>query len=307
MDFIVLDFETTGKDTRTALPVEIAMVKVSSGNISDHFHSLVRQNWISEGASAIHGLNATDLIGAPLAKELISKLKLFVQGLPIVAHNAEFDASIARNAEILDAFAGSNIYCSLHLSRRTIDSPAYRLTHLAELLDLPTKPNHRALEDAMATAHLVLKIMELQNRKSFHDLYAEMGLWPGQFNESDFRKPKTYTKGSSHLTAAIRQGFLATLSEDDYIIHPEWIGQEVIFTGELETYSRKEANELAQRMGAIPKDSVNKKTLFVVVGSKPGQNKIEKVEFWRRKGSDITIIDEEEFLSMVAEAEDGKY
>jgi NAD-dependent DNA ligase len=109
------------------------------------------------------------------------------------------------------------------------------------------------------------------------------------------------------LTAAIRQGFLATLSEDDYIIHPEWIGQEVIFTGELETYSRKEANELAQRMGAIPKDSVNKKTLFVVVGSKPGQNKIEKVEFWRRKGSDITIIDEEEFLSMVAEAEDGKY
>jgi len=70
-------------------------------------------------------------------------------------------------------------------------------------------------------------------------------------------------------------------------------GKIVVFTGELESYTRSEAEELVYKLGGIPASSVSKKTSFVVVGKNPG-SKYEKA-----KELGVRILTEEEFLKLI--------
>lgn len=67
----------------------------------------------------------------------------------------------------------------------------------------------------------------------------------------------------------------------------------VVFTGELKSLSRSQAEELIIQRGGTPSSLVTKKTDLVVCGEKPG-SKLKKA-----KELGITIINEEEFLKLV--------
>lgn len=69
-------------------------------------------------------------------------------------------------------------------------------------------------------------------------------------------------------------------------------GLTMVFTGSLERYTRSEAKELAQRLGAKVTGSVSKKTDYVVAGDDPG-SKRDKAE-----GLGVTILDEEGFVEL---------
>ena len=70
-------------------------------------------------------------------------------------------------------------------------------------------------------------------------------------------------------------------------------GLTFVFTGELECCSRKEAQEMVEKLGGKASSSVSKKTSYVVVGKNPG-SKLEKA-----KKLGVKIIDENEFLKLV--------
>jgi len=70
-------------------------------------------------------------------------------------------------------------------------------------------------------------------------------------------------------------------------------GKTVVFTGELESYTRSEAEEIVYKLGGTPASSVSRKTSFVVVGKNPG-SKYEKA-----KELGIKILTEEEFLKLI--------
>jgi DNA ligase (NAD+) len=71
-------------------------------------------------------------------------------------------------------------------------------------------------------------------------------------------------------------------------------GKSVVITGELESMSRDEAQELVRRAGGKPTGSVSRETDYLVVGSDPGSNKIRAAEKYK-----TPILDETAFLKLV--------
>ena len=72
-------------------------------------------------------------------------------------------------------------------------------------------------------------------------------------------------------------------------------GKTFVFTGSLEIFKRKEAQQLVEGHGGRASGSVSKKTDYVVAGADPG-SKLEKAE-----ELGVTVLTESEFLEMIKE------
>ncbi|HON83948.1 MAG TPA: NAD-dependent DNA ligase LigA, partial [Caldisericia bacterium] len=70
-------------------------------------------------------------------------------------------------------------------------------------------------------------------------------------------------------------------------------GKKFIFTGSLETMSRKDAEELVKNSGGEVASTVSKNIDYVVVGKDPG-SKLDKA-----KKLNLKIINEDEFIEMI--------
>ena len=90
-------------------------------------------------------------------------------------------------------------------------------------------------------------------------------------------------------------------------------GQSVVFTGRLKKISREDAQLLAARGGGNCQNTVTTKTNYLVVGSPDQQThragrelstKQEIAQKLKRDGHPIRIVDEIEFLELVAKVSD---
>ena len=72
-------------------------------------------------------------------------------------------------------------------------------------------------------------------------------------------------------------------------------GQNIVFTGELDHFTRKEAQHLVELLGGNPTNSVTRKTSFVVVGKNPGS------KYQKAQKLGVRMIGEEEFIRMLKE------
>ena len=70
-----------------------------------------------------------------------------------------------------------------------------------------------------------------------------------------------------------------------------------MFTGSLLKFTRKEAQEMVEKLGARASSSVSKKTDFVVSGPGAG-SKLDKANLLN-----IEVLTEDEFLDMMKEIE----
>jgi DNA ligase (NAD+) len=69
-------------------------------------------------------------------------------------------------------------------------------------------------------------------------------------------------------------------------------GKNFVFTGELASITREEAQALVRRYGGQPTSSVSKKTDYVVVGKEPGS------KYGKARKLGVRIINEQEFLKL---------
>jgi DNA ligase (NAD+) len=70
-------------------------------------------------------------------------------------------------------------------------------------------------------------------------------------------------------------------------------GKTLVFTGELKSFSRRQAEELVRRLGANAVSTVSKKTDFVVAGDEPGS------KYAKAKELGVKVITEQQFKEMV--------
>ena len=70
-------------------------------------------------------------------------------------------------------------------------------------------------------------------------------------------------------------------------------GQTFVFTGELQSFTRSEAQKFIQELGANFSSSVSKDTDFVVAGENPGS------KYERAKRLNVKIIDEKELKRLI--------
>ena len=156
--FVVFDTETTYSDGVNKL-VEIGAVRVIWGKVESHFTRLVDPGCpLSKETCHLTGITQSMLLRKPPATKVIEEFLAFAKDAVFVAHNAPFDAGVLRNVETWkdhEAQNGSLIIDTLRLSRRLYPSfPRHGLDQLMHLFGIMVTPRHRALPDALATAHL---------------------------------------------------------------------------------------------------------------------------------------------------------
>ncbi|MFH1825010.1 MAG: NAD-dependent DNA ligase LigA [Candidatus Firestonebacteria bacterium] len=81
--------------------------------------------------------------------------------------------------------------------------------------------------------------------------------------------------------------------KEEIVSRGKLAGKTFVFTGELESFARDEAETLVKRLGGTPTFSVSKKTNYVVVGKDPGS------KYDKAKKLGVKILNEEEFKRII--------
>ncbi len=163
MDFIAFDLETTGTVAGVDAIVEIGAVKFSGKTPMATFSTLVDpKKHIPEDATRVNGITDDMVEGKPLIQDLLKPFAEFCEDLPIVAHNAPFDAQFL-TADIKRhemAAPQGVILDTLPIARKVFPGLAnYKLGTLVQHLNIPAGQFHRAEEDASYCGYLFFEIL----------------------------------------------------------------------------------------------------------------------------------------------------
>ncbi|MBN1783252.1 hypothetical protein JW948_19110 [bacterium] len=167
-NFISLDFETTGLNPRSDAIIEAGMVRMVRGEISETYSQLINPNLPIPGiVTQLTGITDADCAGQPDIEAAFQEISSFIGSQWLIAHNASFDFDFleqARRKTFMESpgFSFERVVDTLMLARLLLPwLPNHRLETLVEFLEIPTRPVHRALADAEATA---LVFLDLINR-----------------------------------------------------------------------------------------------------------------------------------------------
>ena len=171
--YVVFDTETTGFNAGGGdQMIEIGAVKIKDGEIIDKFDMLINPNRKLE-SHIVNLTHITDemLADCPSEEEVVKEFIKWTGDLPMVAHNAKFDASfleMAYKKYNLGEYKNTLID-TLQLSR-TLDTEYSRhsLSALVKRYDIEfdEQGHHRADYDALATAKIFHKmLLKLKTKK----------------------------------------------------------------------------------------------------------------------------------------------
>jgi DNA polymerase III epsilon subunit-like protein len=151
--YICLDLETTGLDARVDDIIEIAMIKVVDGSITDRYEKLVyTPTELSDIVTFLTKIQNTDLEGAPEWKRIMGDVEEFISDLPIVGHNIQFDTTFLKEKGITLSNPEWDTY---HMSTLLYpDLPSHSLETNSLYFNLTHDDSHRAMSDVLATHEL---------------------------------------------------------------------------------------------------------------------------------------------------------
>ncbi len=183
--YAVVDVETTGGAWERGHRItEIAVVAVRGGEVAEVFHTLVHPGRRVHPATArLTGISDEMLAGAPSFDEMAGEVFRRLAGRVFVAHNAAFDWGWVR-AQLGDALGDVPAVprlCTIQLSRRLAPELRYRnLDALAEHFEIPIHERHRAAGDALATARILLRLIDRAENLGIVDLHSLRRYRPGR-------------------------------------------------------------------------------------------------------------------------------
>ena len=174
--FVSIDFETLYSQRVSAC--SIGMVKYRDGKKVDQYYSLIRPPFDYPGKSGqvltwVHGISEDDVRNEKTFAELLPDIEAFVDGLPLVAHNASVEKCCIRDVcayyEIDTKLDYENIFDTLPLSReaeaklglQVEGQGTHSLDAVCRRFDVSVLNHHNALEDAEMCGNLMLKFREV--------------------------------------------------------------------------------------------------------------------------------------------------
>lgn len=173
-DWVVVDVETTGGTPSGGHRItEVAAVRVSGGQIQQVFSTLVNPcRPIPTMISRLTGITDAMVRNAPRFREIASELTDELEGRVFVAHNAPFDwrfvcAELELGRGI--TLSGRRL-CTVRLARKLLPQlPSRSLGALAEYFGLVLEAHHRAQDDAVATAHVLVRLIDMLADRGIED------------------------------------------------------------------------------------------------------------------------------------------
>jgi DNA polymerase-3 subunit epsilon len=164
---IVLDTETTGLDfNRGHRVIEIGCVEIFNRiPTGREFHCFINpERDVPAEAEAVHGLTTEFLAGKPLFREIMHEFLAFIGDDPVVAHNAQFDATFL-NHELEQAgatpIALARVVDTLAIARRKHPAGPNTLDALCKRygIDASIRTKHGALVDSLLLAQVYVELL----------------------------------------------------------------------------------------------------------------------------------------------------
>ena len=290
LSFVAIDVETANADMASICQLGIA--RYVEGELVEEWSSLIDpEDYFHFVNVDIHGITEKDVVGCPTFPEVASVLARFLNNTICVSHTHFDRVSIGR---ALTKYQLSHLDTtwldSARVARRTwkeFAASGYGITNVCKKIGYTFK-HHDALEDAKASAHVLLAAIdstELDIQSWLERVRTPISL-------------ANVSSGSGNLRDGNPEGDL--------------YGEVMVFTGALDL-PRREAADLAARVGCSVSAGVTKKTSLLVVGDqdvtrlagKEKSSKHLKVERLIKAGQKIRIIRESDFKELVTHAEEN--
>jgi DNA polymerase-3 subunit epsilon len=233
--FVVFDLETTGLSAIRCHICELGAVRVQALEPVESFQSLVNPGVaLPEPVARLTGLREQELRGAPSVANVLRRFLTFAGDELLVAHNARFDQRfLERQLLFLHGRRLSEPpLCTAALARRLLEGRLRRvsLASLADFFGVPTRPCHRALPDAEATAQVLVHLIGLAQ---------ELGA--GRVSDlralAAPRRRRVYDKRSLARGAPSRPGVYLFRDRRDHVLY---VGRSRDLRARLRSYFRSE-------------------------------------------------------------------
>lgn len=169
LSFVAIDLETTGGNHQSDRIIEIGLVKIENLEITDELHFLINPDIpIPQFIQKLTSISPDDLENAPSIEDVIDEILEFIGDSIIVAHNISFDFPFL-NAVLKrldkEPLENRNICTNLMTKYMIPNILSSNLNYMSQIFDIPHDQAHRALEDAKACAHLLVKYLEVFIKK----------------------------------------------------------------------------------------------------------------------------------------------
>lgn len=173
--YAVVDVETTGgSPLRGHRITEVAVVEVRDGVIADDFRTLVNPGRsIPPRIAVLTGIDDGMVAGAPPFDEVAQELLGRLEGRVFVAHNVSFDwRFVSRQlADAVGEIPDGPRLCTVRLARRLVPELRRRnLDAVSAHFRIPVHSRHRAYGDALATARVLLRLLDRARLQGVSDL-----------------------------------------------------------------------------------------------------------------------------------------
>ena len=305
--FAAIDFETATSERNSACAVGVVVFE--QGLPTDTLSLLIRppDNRYDGFNTMIHGIGPSDTRHSPDFPEIWERVARMLDGRLVVAHNTAFDLSVLRRSAEHHGYepAPFPFACTYRIARSAMpDAASWSLDVLADDFGIPLS-HHDPLSDARAAGLLWLALPD-RCGTTHSDLLATHGYRLGYCHLDGYKPFSNATPSSSGSSRSFSAKDFTPRSEPD----PEGLlfANRIVFTGALESMPRREAFQAAVDGGAMPSQSVSKRTNYLVVGAtdlrkvgEPGRSsKHRKALALAADGHSIQIIDEDQFVCLLA-------
>ena len=162
LSFAVIDLETTGFSSDKNEIIEVGLVNIEKLIVKETYHSLVKpRGHLSLKITEITGLNGDFLVNAPELSQIKGKIESFIKNKILVEHSQRtFDLAFLKNG--LNIKKELILLNTLKLFGRMKPTPRKKdLASMCEILGVNLPNHHYALNDAMATAQALIKMLKI--------------------------------------------------------------------------------------------------------------------------------------------------
>lgn len=171
----IVDVETTGLRAANERIIEIGIIRVEDGQVTERYQQLVNpERPVPYFIEQHTGISDEMVAQEPTFAEIFPTIKPLLANSLFVAHNASFDysfikAEYRREGEVF--FAPQ--LCTVQLSRKLF--PAHRRHNLDEIIqrfNIPCPARHRALDDAEVVWQFLSYLQSAGRVDSFSTLFS---------------------------------------------------------------------------------------------------------------------------------------
>lgn len=165
LDFCVFDLETTGGNHKNDKIIEIGLVKVVNLKITEKKSFLINPEIkIPEFIQKLTSITPKDVVNSHKIHEVIDEVLDFMKDTILVAHNTSFDVpffnSVLQRLD-LPLLENKSICTNLMTKYLIPNLLNSNLNYMSKVFNISHNKAHRALDDAYATAELLIKYLNI--------------------------------------------------------------------------------------------------------------------------------------------------